>query len=257
MKKTLLLLLMACTFSFANAQLIQLTDTAGNDLSGDTLVFWNALDTTTFQSDYYYGNTVLVTNTSPSDTMLIDLIRTEMEIIPGTGDYYCWGSLCFGEQTAGVLPVWKAGDPVKTAPGATAGGIGFSVYFAHKNNKVGSAKYKYEFVDDNNALNKNAFYIRFSISYLTSVDEKALNSSFSIFPNPAEENTTVKFDGSLLKGNSQVRIYNLLGEEVLTQTLRAGQESILVSTSELSSGIYFVNLVNNGKMLASKKLTVK
>lgn len=256
MKKHILLYLFLGAFTFTQAQNIELKNSSGASMIGDTLVFWHALDTSQFELDYYHKDIVTVVNGS-TDTMMVDLIRSEINIIPNTGDYYCWGTQCFGEVNAGSKPVWVANDPVKTAPGDTAGGIGFSVYFAHKNSEVGEAKYQYEFYDQNNANYRASFYIRYSISYLTSIDEKALNKSFSVFPNPAQDAVQIKFDANLASSNMQVRMYNLIGEEVFKQNLSSGQGNVMLNTADLPAGVYFVNLISDGKMMATKKLTVQ
>lgn len=258
MKRKLLFLAFGLTAVFGlNAQSIGLTNTNNQSIVDDTLIFWHAVDTTQFNLDFKHENLVTVTNNS-SNTMNIDLIREELSFIPGTGDYFCWGTQCFNEVAAGSNPTWIANDPVNTAPNATAGGIGFSIYFAHKNTKVGEALHKFTFTDllSTPAI-QSSLFVRWSLSYLTTVDEIALNKSYQLYPNPAEDQFTVDFDQSLAGANNQVLVFNLLGEEMARTQVAAGQGKLTMQTANLAAGVYFVNLVVDGKMIATKKLTIR
>lgn len=161
MKKALLLLMIVSTSFLAKSQAIELLDANGNSVIGDTLVFNHLYDTTVFNSDFEHKNLYVIVNNS-SGTMNIDLVRTEIMAVPGTGDYFCWGTQCLGERQAGSKVVWTANDPVITAAGDTAGGIGFSHYFAH-HNKFGNALYKFTYVDQNNPSNSASIYFKYQL----------------------------------------------------------------------------------------------
>ncbi len=130
MKKIVLVLMALALAGASQAQLLSGEDKSGNDIQGDTLVFWHAVDTTIFQLDFEHKDIVSIKN-NHIDTIRVDLARTEIDTITGTGDYFCWGSQCFGLIAAGTRPVWFANDPAKTGPGDYAGGIGFAVYLGH------------------------------------------------------------------------------------------------------------------------------
>lgn len=161
MKKIILFVSLFITFQLAEAQ-IKLYNLSGVEISGDTIVFNHLLDTTqAFNLDFEHKNIVRPVNESPN-LMVIDVIREEIDIINGTGDYFCWGTQCFGEVAAGSRTIWKANDPVMTPSDSSAGGIGFAVYFAH-HDKLGQALYKYTFIDDNNTANKASIYVKYNI----------------------------------------------------------------------------------------------
>jgi hypothetical protein len=86
----------------------------------------------------------------------------------------------------------------------------------------------------------------------TALVEKVIEKeSLNFFPNPGKD--LVNFSSGLNQV-SQVRIYNLLGEEVIAFSL-APQQVLPVNTSNLKSGIYFVELQANGQKI-SKKLRI-
>lgn len=400
MKKIILFTSFILTFSLANAQL-KLYSPGGVEISGDTFVFNHLIDTSVFNLDFEHKDLVLPKNES-LDTMVIDVIREEISFIPGTGDYFCWGSQCFGEVAAGSRTSWKSNDTVITPPDSTAGGIGFAAYLAHKNN-LGEALYKYTFIDERNSrtrasifvkyvieskkvflnddngasienqtildwrgidtLNSVDFYkfenlvniqnisnediklvlsrsernvlagvadsivwgnnsysrstsgqnpnrrfadtltvaanqtltaplkmyyfsndqigesqYRFSIkviptstsitstlsfdfkvgtSYITSLNEKNFNSSFTLYPNPASDQVFASFDKKYAQQNNQVVVYNIVGEKVFEHNLNIGEHNVELNTDAFDSGVYFVNILSNGELLGSKKLIVK
>ncbi len=83
---------------------------------------------------------------------------------------------------------------------------------------------------------------------------------FSIYPNPASDNVTLKLEESIQKkmfrtsDTYQVVIYNMSGYKVRSVTGR-GQE-VQISLRGLFSGIYSVHLIKDGKVY-KKKLVVK
>ena len=60
------------------------------------------------------------------------------------------------------------------------------------------------------------------------------NTTMSIYPNPATEQLNVA-----LNQNTEIVIYNIMGQKVMSQEGRVGANSINIS--ELNAGIYFVN----------------
>ena len=77
-----------------------------------------------------------------------------------------------------------------------------------------------------------------------------------VYPNPAKDNLTIQFNSSL-DGNSNLRVYDMLGRNVLNQThlLEKGINKFDLNLSELIKGIYFLE-VNNGAEKEIKKVVV-
>ena len=72
--------------------------------------------------------------------------------------------------------------------------------------------------------------------------EEIESVQFDIFPNPANESVIV--ETSAFSNNVNVNINNMLGEQLLTETITAGQSRKILNVSSLSPGIYFVQLSN-------------
>ncbi len=85
------------------------------------------------------------------------------------------------------------------------------------------------------------------------ISESTLNSSFSIYPNPANNNLSVMLTNTSSE-NVTVRIFNNIGQ--LVKTINLGNTTDInkqIDISDLSSGIYMVK-TTIGNASASKKL---
>ncbi len=84
---------------------------------------------------------------------------------------------------------------------------------------------------------------------------KSLSSDelISIYPNPATDFFTVKTSNKLY--GSYLVFTNLLGKTVLKKSINNSE--LTVSTNQFTSGIYFYSLVNDGKIVETKKLIIK
>lgn len=94
-----------------------------------------------------------------------------------------------------------------------------------------------------------------------STDQPDFNYSFTLFPNPAPGGQlTLKFS-NVATGNAEVKIFNLVGKELLSQVIRITAKGDFTASIEipqsLPSGAYLVKTdVNNStctKMLTLRK----
>ena len=423
MRKKLLFIVSLLVFSAVGAQNIQLLNSAGNVVNGDTVTFTHYMDTAITQADFKHDEFVTIVNTTSTDTMSIDLIREEVEIIPGSADYYCWGTQCLLARLAGTRKVWQAFDPVETFPGDSAGGTAplqiylaprgndgvalFKYTFADDNDRTGNnsasvyvrwvvldttqysdpvmlfnlkprkfslfgdsisrktsingdtlrirsvlnnssssnplfeeevlfnvfnatgsvmnldmereeiatisrssdyfmwngttttatnagtaqktranapvsvdprlvankdfsiklylrvdsvagvAIYKYSYTDINDPSKTGSFFVKWTVDNITSINENKVESNFKLYPNPAQTNAMLNFNEVLNFDRQEVQLINILGEQVLVESIRKGVNSHDLNVENLPKGIYFVNVVINGERVNSKKMIVK
>lgn len=80
-------------------------------------------------------------------------------------------------------------------------------------------------------------------------------SSFSIFPNPANDQLTIRLNDGFSK-NSSLRILNSLGQIVLEKELSAGEKTVVIDIAGFAEGIYFLNITGE-KSFVSQKLIIR
>jgi len=81
-----------------------------------------------------------------------------------------------------------------------------------------------------------------------------INNEFIIYPNPASDNITINFE-SLTIAYSTIEVINTVGQIILKEETK-NELSKNLSLSNLSNGIYFVQLKQNGKPIYTKKLVI-
>ncbi len=98
---------------------------------------------------------------------------------------------------------------------------------------------------------------RTGVSSPSSVEENTIVNTISIYPNPVNDIATLSFT-TTEKSKTAINITNILGEIVYNNeigSLTSGQHIMPISTSGISEGMYFVNLITNNKII-TKKITI-
>jgi hypothetical protein len=92
------------------------------------------------------------------------------------------------------------------------------------------------------------FYLRLG-SIALSVDELEA-SNISVYKQKAEKHITIEGLDNVTKAS--VKLYNLLGQELLRQDLEANIPTQKISTAGITTGVYVVKLSVNGKKITKK-----
>jgi hypothetical protein len=93
---------------------------------------------------------------------------------------------------------------------------------------------------------------------LSSLNAESATYLGDIHPNPANTSTTIDYSLPSGVGGALCQVYSLDGKVVTSISLPAisGKSQVLLTTSELASGMYIYALIVDGKVLDSKKLAV-
>jgi hypothetical protein len=83
-------------------------------------------------------------------------------------------------------------------------------------------------------------------------DIEAKKNTVSIYPNPFSTSTTVLINDVSKINEAELKMYNVLGEEVLNEML--SKLSNTFETSNLPSGIYIYKIISNNKVIQSGRL---
>lgn len=124
----------------------------------------------------------------------------------------------------------------------------------YMNNDIpGTAVVKFFAYEERNPDEKVSVTVHFNSA--ETVSENASNYSIShAFPNPAssEVRFNVNCNGN---ANASIALYNLLGQEVMSQ--HADNGLVIISVADLNEGIYFCNFKVNGQVVTTEKFIVK
>jgi hypothetical protein len=78
------------------------------------------------------------------------------------------------------------------------------------------------------------------------------NDAVRIYPNPFSTSLDVVINDSWQISKCELRLYNILGKEIMNSTVTKQMTSL--ETSKLASGIYFYKIIGNNKTIQSGKL---
>ncbi|MBS1782115.1 MAG: T9SS type A sorting domain-containing protein [Bacteroidetes bacterium] len=228
MKRVILALafLLALT-SGINAQITVQHDTVGATYYGSALNIHNPISTTSTTPVVVRWS---VTNHNlPADWMNFDLGICDNQL--------CYGSNIFNGSTT-QIDTAKNNKPIdlKLAinPGVTNGSFFVSVN-----------------IRDGVSTNKNVvFIINKWPTGVTTISK--VEDDVTLYPNPANDNVNIVFDGGLNVKN--VMVYNLIGKPV--KVFKVSGNSAKLDINDVPSGIYFVRLLNaQGQIVATRKFT--
>ena len=92
-------------------------------------------------------------------------------------------------------------------------------------------------------------------SLISVPEEQALNSSFTIYPNPANEKIVINYKSDMIS-DVELKIYNFSGQEVKSLQLgkSIGENKTEISVADLVPGMYFVRMFANGEVSAKSMM---
>lgn len=241
-KKTLFTLMFLSVMGWVSAQSLQFEWDGHVYEDGETIECTN--------DEFGFGEFIQhmqVRNLTSGDLNVI-IEKEVIDTISGTLNFFCWGS-CFG---AGV---YVSPNPVTIAAGAVTGEYDLSFHTMFDEDVYGKVKMRYYAYDDHNPSERVSVIVVFTKSGV-GVNETSTLRFGQAYPNPAS--SVVNFDYSLSASDkATVVVYNLLGQEVLNQTVNTLQNRLSVSVADLNNGIYFCNLFVNGSAVKTEKFVVK
>ena len=91
--------------------------------------------------------------------------------------------------------------------------------------------------------------IAFDIRDAASVNENEFENSFSLYPNPANNQLSVI---SYQQGKFSIDIYDALGQHVFSQQPAASSQQLLIDISDLNPGVYMLSVKADGKSFSKK-----
>lgn len=88
-----------------------------------------------------------------------------------------------------------------------------------------------------------------------SIDENIEeNTDFSYYPNPVKDEVVIRFNSEIEA--TDLIIFNVQGEDVHTEKIKKGTRRISLNMANLSTGIYFLKIYSDKKVLITQKIVV-
>ncbi|OQY00060.1 MAG: hypothetical protein B6I24_00650 [Bacteroidetes bacterium 4572_128] len=86
----------------------------------------------------------------------------------------------------------------------------------------------------------------FKVNYPVNIDDiSESNNSVEIYPNPVKDNLSIKN-----AENSKIKIYNVLGEEILE--IKSASDNETINLEKYKKGTYFVKIFNKKEVIVKK-----
>jgi len=83
------------------------------------------------------------------------------------------------------------------------------------------------------------------------------NESVNVYPNPFTSQTTIEILSSEKAENVLLKVFDVFGREVLNSTLENNSNKLILSKSQLNTGIYFYKVFQKEKVIGMGKLVVE
>lgn len=105
-----------------------------------------------------------------------------------------------------------------------------------------------------NTYNSQPFILDCDLTLVTGVLENQTDvNQLSIYPNPFSDFTTIQSNSMLHE--EELNLYNVFGQKVKTTNRISGNE-IKIDRANLASGIYFICLTKDNKIITQSKLVI-
>ena len=209
------------------------------------LAVHTAEQTVTGPDTVILASTATVVNNGATG-VYVRVSRSSTSLLAGHSTYFCWVA-CYSPVTS-VSP-----DSIYLAAGDST-----SVFVSDvtPHGIEGNSTVTYTFFDSNPSDDAT---ITFTYSFYSAVGINEVISRPIIsnaYPNPAVDGYSgVTYNLNSAK-DAKLVLYNLLGTVVREIKLVDKQSTIILSTADLQSGVYYYSLIADGKAVSSKKLVV-
>ncbi|MGB3947461.1 MAG: choice-of-anchor tandem repeat GloVer-containing protein [Bacteroidia bacterium] len=102
-------------------------------------------------------------------------------------------------------------------------------------------------------LNNDGIVYSYSVGSSTGIVSNDLETRISMYPNPTKDYLTVVFPNK--QSRTKINIIDVLGKEIKSINVTGNQ--LIIETNELKAGIYFMEIIEEGKNFISKKIIIE
>jgi len=246
MKKLLLLIFIGIiSINVSIGQNYKLEDLNGNDVTDSQITIQLTADLFDDMFDAIQQSIIFRNLTEFGKAIKVK--RIIESVVPGVGNDFCW-TLCYPEET-NISPDFLNVN----AFGSTTS---FYTYYKPRMN-YGTSNYTFVFFDNDNPLDTVFVKISFTSGTLGIANRNNSKTiGLNFYPNPSDNILNVSLN-STSNSIKEIKITNILGSVVKTQSLGKLENAVAIKTEDLEDGVYFVSVISNGKIDNSKRLIIK
>ncbi|MEA1877926.1 MAG: T9SS type A sorting domain-containing protein [Bacteroidota bacterium] len=239
MRKIIFVLLAGwLTAGFGYSQSLSLSS-EGIDISNDTLYLIG-------KADAVLESHVSVTNKTDKEIEVL-VRRTDIEIVDGTDNSFCWGVSCYPPFIS------EATQVVKIAANSTDDNSFIGDYSPGGNE--GTSVLKYTFFIEATPADSVTVIVYYQVGAAGVRDWTLDPSQIKLYPNPASDEVTVRFP-TVLTQITELVLIDITGQTVYKQTLYHGAQIHRLSLSQFPQGNYFLLISDQQGANHSKKLII-
>lgn len=214
----------------------------------DAAINYNVVITGTCPSTVTSNNAILVINTIPSITF------------QPADQIACIGSVVKFSVTAtgtGLTYQWRKGTVNLTNGGTISGATSDTLIIASM--AISDTASNYNVVVNGTCVlivnSENATLSLCDDTGIASLLGNPSGQTIAIYPNPFSDNISVMINNKADFTNAELRVYNVLGKQVLFTTIT--KQLTTLETGNFPSGIYLYTVVGNKKVIQSGKLIAR
>jgi len=240
MKKLLPLVFLLGAFT-SKAQNMYVTDSLGNNVTGQTLVYNG------FSGEDEIKTKLLYVHNTSAAPITARCKRTEVSVVINTSTALCW-SACSAPYVSGTSVQLLSPGPDYAIPAGDSADL-FVLHF-YPNNTAGVNLYKIIMFNEDDATDTTGFFVRFDIAL--GINESQTAQQVKVYPNPA--NQFLHLDVNYTEPGSTLLISDITGRQI-KQTTLTGHTAVAVA--DLPEGIYMYTVLSAGKAVTANRLVIQ
>lgn len=243
------MIVMKRLFLFFGLTMLGLMGVQGQNLVlsyGDVIVTNDTVRITGPVSTEYYEVKIAVTN-NMDNAVSLKVRKTEISGPANAENSFCWGE-CY------TPAVTLSPSTITVASKGTDRNSFIADY--RPNGEAGNSMVKYTFFNPADTTIQASVVIVWQIGSSGTGNLEEVKPLIRAYPNPADQFITITLSGHST-GRCNAVLVNMQGQTVLTKTTPIGTRQFTWSTGNLSAGLYFLKVNDDGGHLSVQKVWIK
>lgn len=199
-----------------------------------------------------------------SDEKEVKITREIVSYVNNASDQLCWGTCTIHFETDDMVEkptlTFAANDTKFTGLNDETDyeGLGGAFHYLPMGN-AGTTILKYTLISVNglSEVEEDVLVVKYTANdNATSINETMMAKLSNPYPNPATTYAKIDYNMGTVN-NASMTVYNVIGTKIKSFALNESEGTVVVNTSNLPAGLYFVNVEYKGQVIGNRKLMVE